>query len=69
MGLPPDSDAASVLGAIRELRSAGLDELERALGWEVPRLAAATLLLEMRGAVRRGAEGAFELSAGRGGAR
>jgi len=69
MGLPPDSDAASVLGAIRELRSAGLDELERALGWEVPRLAAATLLLEMRGAVRRGAEGAFELSAVRGGAR
>ena len=62
--LPPGSDAELVLHAIRDLRSAGLDELERTLGWDVPRLAAATLVLELRGIVRRATDGGFEAVAG-----
>jgi predicted transcriptional regulator len=50
-----------VLAAIRAERHAGLDELERVLGWAVPRLARATLELEVAGAIRRDAEGAFVL--------
>ena len=54
-------DACVVLAAIRAERHAGLDELERVLGWAVPRLARATLELEVAGAIRRDAEGAFVL--------
>lgn len=54
-------DAQAVLAAIRAERHAGLDELERVLGWTVPRLARATLELEVAGAIRRDAEGAFVL--------
>jgi DNA processing protein len=54
-------DARSVLAAIRAERQAGLDELERVLGWSVPRLARATLELEVAGAIARDAQGAFVL--------
>ena len=54
-------DACAVLAAIRAEHHAGLDELERVLGWTVPRLARATLELEVAGAIRRDAEGAFIL--------
>lgn len=58
---PCSDDARAVLAAIRAERQAGLDELERVLGWSVPRLARATLELEVAGAIRRNAEGAFIL--------
>lgn len=54
-------DARTVLAAIRTERHAGLDELERVLGWSVPRLARATLELEVAGAIARDAQGAFVL--------
>jgi hypothetical protein len=53
------ADASAVLDAIIAERRAGLDELERALGWPIPRLAAATLELEVAGGILRGDDGAF----------
>ena len=52
-------DASAILGAVRAERRAGLDELERLLEWPVPRIARATLELEVAGAIARDAEGAF----------
>jgi hypothetical protein len=49
-------DARAVLTEVRNQRRAGLDELERALGWPIPRLACATLELEVAGAVERDAQ-------------
>lgn len=56
---PMSADAAAVLDAIIAERRAGLDELERALGWPIPRLAAATIELEVAGGILRGDDGAF----------
>lgn len=57
------ADATAVQSAIcsetRARRSAGLDELELLLGWPVPRIARATLELEVAGVIARNAEGAF----------
>lgn len=53
------ADAAAILGTVRSERRAGLDELERILGWPVPRIARATLELEVCGAIARDPEGAF----------
>ncbi len=58
-------DARAVLTEVRNQRRAGLDELERALGWPIPRLACATLELEVAGAVERDAQGAFKLRGAR----
>ena len=52
-------DAEAVLAAIRAVGRAGLDELEQSLDWPVPRLACATLELEVAGRIRRLADGAF----------
>lgn len=52
-------DAAAVIAAVRRLGRAGFDELERELGWTVPRIATAALELELRGVVARDSEGAF----------
>lgn len=61
--VPPTSpcspDAEAVLAAIRAAGRAGLDELEQALDWTVPRLACATLELEVAGRIGRLADGAF----------
>lgn len=54
-------DARAVLDSIAAQKRAGLDELELALGWTVPRLATATLQLEIAGVIERDAEGAFRL--------
>lgn len=59
------ADAVSVLEAIAAERRAGLDELERTLGWPIPRLAAATLELEVAGRITRAADGAFIASGSR----
>ena len=58
---PPDigQDAALVLRAVRSAGRAGLDELERALEWTVPRIALATLELERAGLAVRDPEGAY----------
>jgi predicted Rossmann fold nucleotide-binding protein DprA/Smf involved in DNA uptake len=48
-----------VLAAIRAAGRAALDELEQSLDWPVPRLACATLELEVAGRIRRLADGAF----------
>lgn len=60
---PPElsADAREVLAAIRGEQRAGLDELERKLGWIVPRIACATLELEIKGLAARDAEGAFRV--------
>lgn len=52
-------DARFVLESIRTAGSAGLDELERALAWTIPRIATAALELEVAGAIERDAQGAF----------
>ena len=55
----PSSDGRAVLECIRRERRAGLDELERVLEWSVPRIACATLELEVAGWIARDAEGAY----------
>ena len=52
-------DAALVLAAIKREGRAGIDELERALAWTIPRIACATLELEVAGEVDRDQQGAF----------
>lgn len=52
-------DARRVLESIRAAGSAGLDELEMALAWTIPRIATAALELEVAGAIERDAQGAF----------
>lgn len=54
-------DASDILREIERAHRAGLDELERACGWPVPRIAMATLELEVKGLVRRMPDGAFVL--------
>ncbi|MFM7132913.1 MAG: DNA-processing protein DprA [Planctomycetota bacterium] len=56
---PMSADAAEVLAAIDRTGRAGLDELVEILGWPVPRIATATLELEVARAVVRDSEGAF----------
>jgi DNA processing protein len=55
----PSPDGRAVLECIRRERRAGLDELERVLAWTVPRIACATLELEVAGWIARDAEGAY----------
>jgi len=56
---PCSPDAAEVLAAIVAAGRAGLDELEQSLGWTVPRIACATLELEVGGRIGRLPDGAF----------
>ncbi len=56
---PPSVDAGEVLATIRRERRAGLDELEDVLGWSVPRIACATLELEVGRWIVRDVEGGF----------
>lgn len=56
---PCSPDAAEVLAAIVAAGRAGLDELEQSLGWSVPRIACATLELEVGGRIGRLPDGAF----------
>ncbi len=53
------SDAREVLAAIEAIGGAGHDELELRLGWTIPRIACATLELEVAGLLGRQADGAF----------
>lgn len=58
---PIGPDAADILRQLERVHRAGLDELELACGWPVPRIAMATLELEVKGLVRRMPDGAFAL--------
>ncbi|MCE2883147.1 MAG: DNA-processing protein DprA [Planctomycetaceae bacterium] len=59
-------DAAEILSVLGSTGAAGLDELERTTAWMVPRIAMATLELEVKGLVRRDAGGAYVALRGRG---
>jgi len=52
-------DAAEILRVLASSGAAGLDDLERTTTWMVPRIAMATLELEVKGLVRRDAGGAY----------
>ena len=60
-------DARLLLDALRGLRSAGLDELERSVGWEIQRMAVALLELEMSGSVERDGDGSYRVRSRRSG--
>lgn len=53
------ADARVVLAAIEAIGGAGHDELELRLGWAIPRIACATLELEVAGLLGRRTDGAF----------
>jgi DNA processing protein len=62
---PCSADASEVLAAIASSGRAGLDELEQGLGWIVPRIACATLELEVAGRIKRLPDGAFAVNSTR----
>jgi hypothetical protein len=51
-----------VLAAIEAIGGAGHDELELRLGWAIPRIACATLELEVAGLLGRRTDGAFAVA-------
>jgi DNA processing protein len=60
---PVDPDAREALRALRPAGAATIDGIASALGWRIPRAAAALLRLELEGIARAAADGSYRLLA------